>query len=152
MGLQFPQPLLLYQGSGPRVNNSPSYLARGQNCWNCTFFHINVSDCLTAREKEEQLSASNLKELFLNSWKKYIFQTRKSNMKNVYFPNIVYRKRKLFYITVITQGFPLIITFLTTFIHWLLIQLSINTHFVYVAYREVTKNYKSCSAKKRVHD
>lgn len=103
--LECPQPLLLYQGSGPRVNNSPSFLARRQNCWNRTPFHISGPDCLTASEKGKQLSARNLKELFLNSWKKFIFQTWKSNMKNVYFPNIVDRKRKQFHITVISQGF-----------------------------------------------
>lgn len=93
--LQFPQPLLLYKESGPRVNNSPSFLARGQNCWNWTSFHINGPDCLTVREKGKQLSASNLKELKnLNSWKKLISQTWKSNITNVYFPNIVDRNRK----------------------------------------------------------
>lgn len=63
--------------------------------------------------------------------------------ENVYFPNIVDRKKKLFHIIVITQGIPLIITILITFIHWLLILLTKNTHFAYVTSREVTKNYKS---------
>lgn len=66
----------------------------------------------------------------------FIFQTLQTEREN-YFKII----------TVITQWIPLIITILITFMHWLLIQFTINTHFVYVAYREVTKSHKSCRSK-----
>lgn len=82
------------------------------------------------QKRVKQLSVSNLTELFLKSWKLFLFQTWKNNMKNISFFQTLYdRWRKPFHITVVFQGTALILTILTAFILWVLIQLNLNYTF-----------------------